>query len=141
MKRLTLLALILAAFALGTSPASAWNGPYCGPGFGWGYGYLYQNLDFKIPYFAAFPPVYYSHPVARPYGYSPFAYPPGTETPHVVVEPPCPATIINPHVETPATEPVEEGGTSSESVTSVPQPKPLVVLNPFVEQRFARASK
>ena len=34
-----------------------------------------------IPYYAMFPPVYYSYPVARTYGYSPFAYPPGTRTP------------------------------------------------------------
>ena len=41
-----------------------------------------------IPYFSLHPPVYYSYPVARPYGYSPYAYPPGTMTPEVSVERP-----------------------------------------------------
>ena len=31
---------------------------------------------------ALYPPVYYSYPVARPYGFSPFAYPPGVMTPN-----------------------------------------------------------
>jgi hypothetical protein len=34
-----------------------------------------------VPYYAAHPPVYYSHIVARPYGYSPQAYYPGIVTP------------------------------------------------------------
>ena len=34
-----------------------------------------------VPYFALFPPVYYSYRVPRTYGYSPFAYPPGILTP------------------------------------------------------------
>jgi hypothetical protein len=38
---------------------------------------------YRIPYYALYPPVYYSYPVARPYGYSPFAYPPGTITPEI----------------------------------------------------------
>jgi hypothetical protein len=40
-----------------------------------------QGLDRSLPYYAAHPPVYYSHVVARPYGYSPFAYYPGIVTP------------------------------------------------------------
>ena len=75
-----------------------------------------------IPYFALHPPVYYSYPVPRPYGYSPYAYPPGTKTPEISVERPLiientfvpkrispvgpkrdrvartPLRIINPHV-------------------------------------------
>jgi len=38
---------------------------------------LYSNYE-KQPYFALYPPVYYSHEIVRrPYGYSPFALPPG----------------------------------------------------------------
>ena len=33
------------------------------------------------PYFSIHPPVYYSYPVARPYGYSPYAYPGTVKTP------------------------------------------------------------
>ena len=36
----------------------------------------------RLPHFAQFPPVYYSHPVARPYGYSPYAYPGWVQTPN-----------------------------------------------------------
>ncbi|MFH1918860.1 MAG: hypothetical protein ABIP48_03090 [Planctomycetota bacterium] len=43
-------------------------------------GYLHSP-DRGIPYFAAHPPVYYSHIVPRPYGYSPYAYLPGIVTP------------------------------------------------------------
>jgi len=57
---------------------------------------LYGNGHFeKRPYFALNPPVYYSQPVARPYGYSPYALPPGV----LPVEPrvtATPAAITNP---------------------------------------------
>ena len=49
----------------------------------------------KIPYFAAHPPVYYSHIVPRPYGWSPYAYPPGTPMPEVA---PAPAPEVAPTV-------------------------------------------
>jgi hypothetical protein len=40
------------------------------------------RLDFRnVPYYAVRPPVYYSHIVARPYGYSPYPYYPGIVTP------------------------------------------------------------
>ena len=51
------------------------------------------------PYFALHPPVYYSQPVARTYGYSPFAYPGTTQTPEVKKV--AAKVITNPHV-TPA---------------------------------------
>lgn len=60
------------------------------------YGYAFPRLGYvpyKVPYFALHPPVYYSYPVPRPYGYSPFAYPPGTMTPEVVA--PTPVIIQN----------------------------------------------
>src|SRR5436305_15351376 len=55
-----------------------------------------------IPYFALHPPVYYSYPVARTYGYSPFAYPFGSPTPEIEWAPPKeekksePKTTLNP---------------------------------------------
>ena len=45
------------------------------------------------PYFSLHPPVYYSRPVARTYGYSPYAYPPQTRTPELA--PPAPKVIQN----------------------------------------------
>ena len=52
------------------------------------------------PYFAQFPPVYYSGIVRRPYGISPFAAPPGVEPVefrHQVIEVE-PVTIRNPYI-------------------------------------------
>ena len=52
------------------------------------------------PYFAQFPPVYYSGIVRRPYGISPFAAPPGVEPVelrHQVIEAE-PITIRNPYL-------------------------------------------
>jgi hypothetical protein len=90
----------------------------CGGGFGGGYGYwdigrLYQVLSDNVPYYSAFPPVYYSMPVPRTYGYSPFAYPPGVMTPEIV-DVAGPAEIINPHIE-PAS--LEGGPVAKDKVT------------------------
>jgi len=82
------------------------------------------------PYFALHPPVYYSYPVPRPYGYSPYAYPGTMRTPDIVQPLPQPEIIINPHVEPEADETsgrVTDGRTASAA---------LVILNPFVQQPF-----
>jgi len=69
-------------------------------GCGWGYPYGWVSPSIYvtdyIPYYALHPPVYYSYPVARPYGYSPFAYPPGVMTPEL--PPPQAAILKNPFV-------------------------------------------
>ena len=85
--------LVIAAFALTASAARA---DYGGSDYGsWGYRpYNYGQYEY-IPYYALHPPVYYSLPVPRSYGYSPFAYPPSVMTPEVVIEP---ATLENPYV-------------------------------------------
>ena len=59
----------------------------------------------RIPYFALHPPVYYSTPVPRTYGYSPFAYPGNYRTPDVVA-PVDPVTIVNPYYDGEAKESV-----------------------------------
>lgn len=85
-----------------------------------------------VPYYALHPPVYYSRPVARTYGYSPFAYPPGVMTPDIVE---CdPVMIENPHVE-PSSQSngnkVRRQTVPAERSASAPQPR--VIENPFVE--------
>lgn len=82
------------ALSLPTPPAPAAVAPNpCALAY---YGYAFPRLGYtpyKVPYFALHPPVYYSYPVPRPYGYSPFAYPPGTMTPEIVA--PTPVIIQN----------------------------------------------
>ncbi len=124
----------VAAFAAATPAARAQNG--CGYGGCWdgGYGWLYNTLRYEVPHFAAFPPVYYSAPVPRTYGYSPFAYPPNVMTPEIAAEV-QPLTINNPYV--PATKPVAApaDSNSDHSAATGRSVEPLVVINPFVPQR------
>jgi hypothetical protein len=92
------------------------------PLWGYGYGPAYSTYCTEsVPYYSLNPPVYYSYRVARTYGYSPFAYPPGVVTPGS--EPPRPAVVRNAYVPAEETEPPE-----------AVQPKPLRIVNPFVEQ-------
>ncbi len=127
-----LLAVSLAA-ALASSQAQA-QGPYCG-GYGYGgcginfpYG-LYGSRVNDVPYFSMFPPVYYSLPVPRTYGWSPFAYPPGTMTPEV--EPAQPQDMINPYV--PQNKEKPEAKPTAIHTATYRAPTPQVVINPYVK--------
>ena len=100
-----------------------------GGDYGWDIAELYRELYNNLPYFALHPPVYYSEPVPRTYGYSPFAYPPGTMTPEIVSEP-QPVTINNPYV--PTTTPAKAEVKPSDRAASISQaPEPLVIVNPY----------
>src|SRR3954470_23644902 len=81
-----------------------------GGDYGWDIAELYRELYNNLPYFALHPPVYYSQPVPRTYGYSPFAYPPGVMTPEIACAP-QPVTINNPYV--PSTPPTAVPGNSN----------------------------
>jgi len=98
-------------------------------------GRLYGVLAQNVPYFAAFPPVYYSAPVPRTYGYSPFAYPPGVRTPDlpaaVVAQ-----EILNPYVPVSTeSEKIDQVTQASEVPRSSTQP--LAIVNPYVTTRLA----
>lgn len=130
LRRALLLGLIFGAGSLANSASAQTFSPYVfGGTLGWPYGF-YQ--DDYVPYYALHPPVYYSVPVPRTYGWSPWAYPPGVLTPEVAEYEP--AVVENPHVES-----------SSQSKRGVTRPKPpldrnasyrapKVIDNPFVEQ-------
>ncbi|MBI3837392.1 MAG: hypothetical protein HY288_05605 [Planctomycetia bacterium] len=97
-------------------------------GFGFfNYGAQLNNSSEHIPFYALYPPVYYSYPVARPYGYSPFAYPPGVATP---ATPPAAAQYLNPYV-----PPKAEPKPASERTAG-----PRMYFNPFVKQAPAASS-
>lgn len=146
--RRLVLALLLVA-ALGAVAAPRANAQYggCGAGFGgfggyWDIGRLYGVLAQNVPYYAAFPPVYYSVPVPRTYGYSPFAYPPGVMTPEVeMVEP---LAIDNPYVteapQSATVNPTPEPPADRTTSVAPQQPRPLVVNNPFVRQSAPAAA-
>ncbi len=71
------------------------------------YGYGLMGSPYALgqipvpPYFALHPPVYYSAPVPRTYGYSPYAYPGSVMTPEAPAPMPAAKALKNPHV-TPA---------------------------------------
>ena len=111
------------------------NGLYCG-GFPGIAGYGANLLPYSLghvpvpPYFALHPPVYYSQPVARTYGYSPYAYPGSVRTPDVAPTPTA-ALIENPYVE--PTQRVRQDTKGKTVSTSTPE----VILNPYVTSRVA----
>lgn len=129
---------VLLAASCGAATASA-QGPW---GYGGGYGgflpygggynsaWQMQSFD-RVPYFALHPPVYYSYPVARPYGYSPFALPPGVAPVEPQISPDCLAQaetnpFFVPGKEVPASvAPVEDRSTKTAVVT--PENNPYFV--------------
>ncbi len=84
------------------------------------------------PYFSLFPPVYYSYPVPRTYGYSPFAYPFGSPTPEITVTDGPSKIMINPYV--PRTEP---SPASAEKTVGGPR----TIVNPFVDAGVGLAQR
>ncbi len=109
---------VIVAFSASEKPAQAQY-------FGWPglYGPSIYTLD-RIPYFSQFPPVYYSRFVPRPYGYSPYAYPPGYVTP---ARSPIIQTVIdNPYA--------SFASAPAKVVEPAEPPKPLLIKNPFVKQ-------
>ena len=119
---------VQAQVAPGCGGVNYWlgGGGLGGSHFGRGYSSPYAMGRIPTPpYFALHPPVYYSHPVPRTYGYSPFAYPGIVATPEIVAAP-VPAEVINPHVTPSAKASVEK------IETRTAQAKPKMIVNPFV---------
>jgi hypothetical protein len=115
-----------------------------GFGFG-GFGLWGCNIganDERIPFYALFPPVYYSRIVARPYGWTPFAYSPDAII--LPLEESGSKEIINPYVprtNPPTPEVVPTPGTkakpSAERTAVDSQSGVHVVLNPYVGTNLA----
>lgn len=112
------------ALAMAAGSASAVEA--CDGTLVWGLPYSYRTVhtDRHIPYFAEFPPVYYSYPIPRTYGYSPYAYLPTVMTPPVEFLPE-PETVENPYLPQSLQQPVKDHTASRAA-------GPQVVLNPFV---------
>lgn len=129
---LMLLVLVAAGAAASESRAQCASSMYGGYG-GWGawdVGRLYGVLSQNVPHFAAFPPVYYSYPVPRTYGYSPFAYPPGVMTPEVEMAEPL--AISNPYFREP-TDAAPSAAAKGDQTAAAAAPKPQLIVNPYVD--------
>ncbi|HEY2838425.1 MAG TPA: hypothetical protein VGJ26_04725 [Pirellulales bacterium] len=101
-----------------TANAQFGYGGFSGYGFGFGYGGVY-SLE-PPPYFATFPPVYYSTVTPRPYGFSPYAYPPGVMTPSPSV------------VATGGNRRYPRRPAAIQTSASAARPAPVIIENPFV---------
>ena len=118
---------ILAAFWMSGDAAAYWT---CGSSYVPAPGYLgsYWPSVYSreyVPYFAQHPPVYYSYPVGRTYGRSPYAWPPIVRTaPQRPVAEPSPLIIPNPYAVSsePAAAPVEVSRTA-----------PMRIVNSYVQ--------
>lgn len=111
MKRLIAIAAALAAIVIcseGTTQAQTQlhrgGFPYPGRSVQQGFGGAnlfgsFQRPREQAPYFAQFPPVYYSHVVKRPYGISPYAAPAGVVPAEFFVPAPVskPMVVNNPY--------------------------------------------
>ena len=146
---LFVLALVPATAAISPPAASAYDWPAYGflgsTGFG-ASGSLYGLGYVPVPpYYALHPPVYYSQPVPRTYGYSPFPYPGTYRTPEIVA--PEPQVIVNPYAnEAPAdaapTPPLSapaneiKAKVAGEEASAV-----LLISNPFASQNSERGTR
>jgi hypothetical protein len=140
MKTMMMAAMIVAAGLL-AAPAKAQDVHVRYHEFGWGGGWDRAYASGRIPtppYFAIHPPVYYSYPVPRTYGYSPFAYPSYVMTPEIAA-PAKPAMFENPHVKQ---EPAKDAAIKSTSDRKDVQtaPMPQVIENPFVDSTPVRSA-
>lgn len=94
-------ALVLSHFSPSAAQAQA-LGYNLGVGLGWAQQPLRLSAQREdLPYFAKFPPVYYGDMVRRPYGFSPYALPPGIEPieQKAIQQSMGPRSIINPFFE------------------------------------------
>ena len=90
-----------------------------------------------LPYFSLYPPVYYSQPVPRPYGFSPFALPPGMQPAEGYIATAEPEVTINPYYK-PASPDVNEAEPKKQETVAMPQ----FIENPyFVKQLTPEQSK
>ena len=103
MKRFLLLAMVALSCSIVADSAHA-QGYHNGYAFGLGVnnsfpviGQSYFSRE-DVPYFAKFPPVYYSHIVRRPYGVSPYAAPACIAPIELSIPAIEPQVIVNPHV-------------------------------------------
>lgn len=157
MKRLlSLIALLVAAGSAAEADAQ-WGFQ----GYPYFYGrnvYTVYDQD-RLPYFSLHPPVYYSRPIPRTYGYSPFAYPGIVRTPDLPVG--DPQIVVNPYYEAVPKEGTSPAETPKSNATPIPRKStnnppgknvtpsanksaavvPLRIINPYVSPLLTTSLK
>ncbi len=140
----TLLVVAIAVTALSvtstTNAQDAQGGAYyAAPWLGF-YGYQHLNNISNqpvLPYFSLYPPVYYSDVVPRPYGYSPFALPPGIAPVEKVPAKVEAQEVVNPFYRPEAADQQADGKTASTGQLII---NPYVVDSAHVDPRLVNAS-
>lgn len=127
--RIALMTIIAAASVFVSGNVLAQAPGCCSPDAYGPYGVLRRANRRVIPYFAEHPPVYYSYPVARPYGFSPYALPPGVLPVEMNVAP-KPQEIINPYFQPQGDDDSEA---SDETTTTTSDRTAATILNPLVQ--------
>ncbi|HEX4145370.1 MAG TPA: hypothetical protein VHY91_17835 [Pirellulales bacterium] len=121
-------AVILGAGLIGCvgAGASSAQAQIFAPSYGFAGGTGPYNLYIQDtpPFYAMYPPVYYSQPMSRAYGWSPFAYPPGVATPQNQISAPM-------GVQTSAVYDSNATPAPAEAFAQAP----LTIENPYVRQR------
>jgi len=110
-------------FAGGFAGGYPWNSYAYGNGW-WPYTLGHVPVP---PYFSLHPPVYYSYPVPRTYGYSPYPYPGHFQAPEIAEV--QPEEIINPHV-------MPETKKAVSSATDTASSPWEMITNPFVSRQL-----
>jgi hypothetical protein len=136
-RSVSLAAVAALLFAAPQAANAYWPfGFYGGGGYGYGFG-AWNNPSYwnggiyasPLPYYAQFPPVYYSHQItARHYGASPYAWYAGQEpiTYVPMAEPrseAAPLMVVNPYV---------PGAKPATAQIGTPESTPVSIDNPFV---------
>jgi hypothetical protein len=133
-----LIAILFCAATMASAdrPLKAQSPSWCGGAWLWGYDAPYERDH--IPFYALHPPVYYSYPIARAYGWTPFAY-----SPDAVILPLDEGgakQIINPFVppsNPPAPAPSTKAKPSAERTADDAASTVHVVVNPYVGESVA----
>ena len=134
MKRLFAVAMAVAAITLfNESDANAQafgNGYQFGAGLSTCYNFGYRGYTPReqLPYFAKYPPVYYSNIVARPVGISPYAVPAGVTPVEMNHAPIKNVTIVNPFFDG-STPPMK---TPTSTIKKLDH-KTTLILNPYMD--------
>ncbi len=123
------------ALVMTCGTAGAFDGYAAFPWYGYGNNgpaaYALGNIA-APPYFALHPPVYYSRPVPRSYGHSPFAC--TCDCHHHGQPMVAPRITVNPHVEAKPATPAKKSEPKGAKPAKIAAAAPVRIANPYYHQ-------